>query len=216
MIVVPAINCDDFDCVRARFERAASFFPTDTWLHIDVADGAFTYNKTWGNPEEFSGLKLQFPNFRPSVEAHLMVENPEAAVGAWLRAGARRVIVHLETVTDLEALLEVCAQYNASLMISSRPETPKESYRPYFGRCQQFQVLSVNPGLAGQNFLPLTLRKISFLRESVPSAKIEVDGGMNLESGKRAVEAGADIIVSAAYIFSAVDPGENYRRLERL
>ena len=216
MTIIPAINCSDSDCIRAKFERAASFFPTDTWLHIDVADGVFTYNKTWNKPEDLKSINLQFPNFKPSMEVHLMVESPEQQVGSWLRVGARRVIVHLETVTDLDGLLEACGQYNASLMISSRPETLAKDYAPYFERCKQFQVLSVNPGLAGQKFLPLTLEKVKFLRKEAPDAKIEIDGGVNLENGRRAVEAGADLLVSASYIFDAVDPGENYRRLARI
>ena len=216
MTIIPAINCSDSDCIRSKFERAASFFPTNTWLHIDVADGIFTYNKTWNNPEDLKSINLQFPSFKPSLEIHLMVENPEAVIGSWLRAGARRIIVHLETVSDLDGLLEICGQHNASLMISSRPEASLKSYEPYLRRCKQFQVLSVNPGLAGQRFLPLTLEKLKFLRKQVPDAKIEIDGGINLENGKRAVEAGADLLVSASYIFDAVDPGENYKRLERL
>ena len=80
MVVLPAINCNEFECVRDRFERAASFFPAGTWLHVDVADGIFTYNKTWGDPEQLKAMQIQFPDFKPNIEVHLMVENPEEQI----------------------------------------------------------------------------------------------------------------------------------------
>lgn len=216
MQIIPAINCNDFDCVRNKFERAGHFLPDIGWLHVDVTDGKFTYNETWGEPEELASLKLQLPDFKPNIEVHLMVENPEAVIEAWIQAGVRRVIVHLEAVTDLDLLLDLSRKHNVSLMISSNPETPGEGYNPYFERCAQFQVLSVHPGLAAQKFLPLTLEKVRFLRKQAPDAKIEIDGGMNLETAKLAKEAGADMVASASYIFDSVDPKEAYAKLASL
>lgn len=210
MTVIPAINCLDFECVKDLARQVSLFAPKDGWLHLDIADGRFTFNKTWGEPARWhevqGGLKL---------EVHLMVEEPEKLVPLWLEAGARRIIVHVETLTSETAplILQTAKARGAEVMLSSNPETPIEVLTPFFGTFSQFQVLSVHPGMAGQSFLQATLEKLKALRKALPAAWIEADGGMNRETASLVKSAGANAIVAASFIFGRSDPSKAYQEL---
>ncbi len=229
MKIIPAINCIDFSCVSHKFLEASKFLPKDGWLHIDIADARFTYNKTWNNPQELTQLFLKHPEFKFNLEVHLMVEEPEKEIGEWIKAGAKRIIVHLESLIDSKArgkdfdpkiviakIFSATSSSGAEVMLSTNPETKLENYKDYLDYFFAFQVLAVRPGLAGQKFLPSVIEKIKFLREQFSNAKIEVDGGINLEIGKLAKEAGADEIVVASYIFDSSDPKNKYEELLKI
>jgi ribulose-phosphate 3-epimerase len=208
--VLPAVNCSDQPCVEEKLRVARPF---SKWIHLDVTDGRFTFNRTWGDPALWPKIGAGF-----SLEVHLMVEDPDHVAGAWLRAGAKRLIVHAEAVTKqtLLPLLQEATWHGAIVMLSTNPDTGAEAYRPYRALFTEFQVLAVHPGRAGQRFIPEVLDKIHFLRDEVPGAIIEVDGGVTEETGKRAVEAGALRLVSASYIFDAADPRAAYEALLKI
>lgn len=213
MQVIPAINAPDFETAKKLITIASGF---SDWVHIDVGDGAFSSIKTWDKPEEFRIMNQEL-GIR-EMEAHLMVVDPLNCAEAWLLAGVERLIIHLETVNEQQVgrLLDLCKKYNADLMLSIAPEIPVEKFWPYIDRVSYFQILAVDPGRAGQGFQPIVLEKIKLLRQKAPNAKIEVDGGINLETAKVIKEAGADIIVSASYIFDSSDPEIAYRKLQNI
>ncbi len=210
MEVIPAINCaiKDTGCVREKVRVAERF---SEWIHLDVADGRFTFNKTWGEPKLWKNLKTKL-----KLEVHLMVESPEKHVGEWLEAGAKRLIVHAETINSetVEEIFTMAKAYGAEVMLAFSPETSPESAAAYSGKFSEFQILAVHPGLPAQNFLSLCLEKIKVLRAAHPKAKIEVDGGINEITGKMAKQAGADILISASYIFGALNIKEIYKKLK--
>ena len=210
MQVLPVINCLDFNCVESELEKFKSFLKEGEWVKIDIADGKFTFHKTWDDPEIWK--KLQ-PNYK--LEVHLMVEEPEKFIGPWLGAGAKKLIVHIETLKPetLENILTAAKSAGAEIVLASNPDTPPEKLRPYLNVTDYFQVLAVNPGLAGQKFLPTVLEKIKFLRREAPSAKIEVDGGINLETAKLVKNAGADAVAVASYILDNGDQKKAYEEL---
>jgi len=179
-------------------------------MHLDVSDGTFDASNTWADPMAWVALKSPF-----ALEVHLMVEHPETHADDWLEAGARRLIVHLETLTPqtLHEIISTAARYNAEVMISSKPDSIAEEYAPYLRDHSAFQVLAVPPGPAGQTFLPFVTEKIRMIREALPDAIIEVDGGMNPETVRQVKDAGADTIVSSNYIFNAADPKKAYEEL---
>lgn len=219
MTVIPAIDCIDFACVYTRVKQAAGFLKWGEWLHLDVADARFTFSRTWGSPEGISNLKSEIPNLKNlNWEIHLMVEEPERVAEAWLRAGAQKLIVHVETLTPESAdeILDIARRYHAEVMLSSNPETRLDNVTNPLSKFSQFQVLAVHPGPAGQRFLPLTLEKVKFLRQKFPDAKIEVDGGINLETARLAKAAGANILVSTNYIFGSRSPQSAYETLDSL
>lgn len=213
MEVIPAINCLDLECVEEKLKVCNTFLPKDGWIHLDVADARFTFNKTWGDPS----LWLKFKNHF-HLEAHLMIEEPEKVVGEWIKASAKRVVVHVETLTPETAaqILKMGREHGAEVMLSSNPHTGKEVLKPYLKSFSCFQVLSVNPGYASQPFLPLALEKVKFLRHSTSGAKIEVDGGINKVTAKLAKAAGANILAAASYIFGVKDPKKAYEELKRI
>lgn len=211
MKVIPAINCQykDFECVAEKVRAAEKF---SDWVHLDVADAKFTYNKTWDEAARWPELKTKL-----NLEVHLMVEEPEKISELWLKAGAKRLIVHLETISE-KSFREISAlakNFGAEIMISSNPETPAEDMRPYFGKISGFQVLAVHPGLAGQKFQASALEKIKFLRRELPNATIEVDGGVNLETAKLVKDAGADVVAAASYVFGSDNPEKAYQELSK-
>jgi len=213
MEVIPAINCLDLECVEEKIRICNTFLPKDGWIHLDVADARFTFNKTWGDPS----LWLKFKNHF-YLEVHLMVEEPLKAVGEWIESGAKRLIIHVETINPetVAQILKMSRERGIEIMLSSNPYTDKETLEPYLKIFSSFQVLSVNPGYTNQPFLPFTLEKVKFLRDFSASAKIEVDGGINRGTAKLAKAAGATIVAAASYIFDAKEPKKAYESLQRV
>ena len=213
MQVIPSINASSFEAVEESVGKAKKFLPRTTgWLHFDIGDGVFSSIKTWNEPTEFKKLKLG----SLKSEVHLMVEDPEVVTKAWLDTGAKRLIVHLEEIKSLEIISDLCQQYKADLMIAINPETIVENLLPYLDEIKYFQILGVTPGKAGQQFQKEVLEKIEFLREQAPNVKIEVDGGVDLETAKLIKIAGADMIVSASYVFNNADPKKAYNQLKAI
>lgn len=212
-----------------KFIEASKFLMEGDWIHIDVTDAKFTYNKTWNNPEELKKLLKAHKEFNFKIGVHLMVEEPEKVMGKWLEAGVKRVIAHLEAILDkkyrhpavapekiIEDIFKQSSKFGAEVMLSTNPETKLEKMETYLEGFAAFQVLAVNPGLAGQKFLPIVLEKVRFLRHHFPNAKIEVDGGVNLETARLVKEAGADILTAASYIFDNKNPKEAYSKLAQV
>jgi ribulose-phosphate 3-epimerase len=221
--IIPSLNCHfgDNECVAEKIREAEKFSDT---AHLDVADGVFTFNKSWGDPKLWQKTKTKL-----ELEVHLMVEKPEKVVEEWLKAGVKKIIFHWETVRDdpahvvhrdteklINFIVEECKKHEAEAVIAINPETQIEELRPYFKTFVQFHILTVHPGVAGQKFLPLVLEKIKLLRRELPAARISVDGGINLETGKLTKEAGVDILISANYIFNSPNPKVAYEELRKI
>lgn len=214
MQIIPAINAPDFETAKNLILKAKEFLPPNGSLHIDVVDGKFSPASVWDNPEELKNLIAEEPWLRKiKIEIHLMVMHPEQVIESWLAAGASRVIVHKEAVIDANLILETCKQFGAEVMIAIKPETPAEDLKPFFKKFKAFQVLAVTPGWAGQKFKPEIVNKIKFLREEAPNATIEVDGGLNPQTVKICKNAGADLFVSASYIFNSDNPKKAFEDL---
>ena len=217
MNVIPVINCPDESCAREKFAVLKKFLPAGSFVHADITDGVWSTHATFSDPSEWARLALPF-----ALEAHLMVERPEEIADDWFTAGARRIIVHLETVdgTGIYRLLELAARHQAELMLSIAPGTDTGSLEPLIARFDErlaaFQVLAVHPGAAGQRFGNEAIARIISLRGLAPHATIEVDGGMNPETVRLVKNAGADTIVSASYIFNSGDPERAYEELKEI
>jgi ribulose-phosphate 3-epimerase len=198
MGVLPVINAIDFAGVKDTVEKIKTFLPGGSFVHLDIADAAFTFHKTWDNPTEWANLRVPY-----ELEVHLMTEHPENDAEAWIAAGARRLIVHFEALNDekLMKMFDLCDKRGIGVALSSNPETTVDRLAPYLRHVPMFQVLAVHPGLAGQPFLPLMVEKIAWLRREYPNAIIEVDGGMNAQTTRIVKDAGADLIVSSSYLF---------------
>lgn len=217
MQVIPSINESVFSEAAAKIKKAEEFLPADGWVHLDISDGIFTPHTTWNNPQDLAGIST-----RLNIEVHLMVQEPEAALPAWLAAlrqvtsGKRRIIVHVEVMNDPAFILSSCAEAGAEAGLSFRPLTGPDLALVYLRDFTLAQVLSVDPGPSGQVFQESAIAKIRFLKERAPHVIIEVDGGMNPETITRVKTAGADVVISGAYVWEAPLPKLAYEELAKI
>ena len=213
MEVIPSINCPDEASVRKKLDVLTAFLSPGAFVHLDITDGVFSQHPTWGDARAWAAIGSPF-----ALEVHMMVEDPLQYADDWFSAGAERLIVHAETLSEstLHGLRDMANIHKGELMLTSRPETTNDELNRWIKHFSQFQVLSVSPGSAGQAFLPFSLEKIRFLREAAPDATIEVDGGINLETVRLVKDAGADVIVSASYLFDSADPKKTFEELIKI
>jgi ribulose-phosphate 3-epimerase len=215
MQIIPAINCQDFNCVKEKIQKAAEIGVKRA--QIDIADGVFAPHKTWNNPREISNFKSQTPDL--NLEIHLMVENPLDVINDWIEAGVNRIIIHCEAIENSKFKNQKSKLNlkNCEIGIAIKPKTSIEKLIPYFAIINDgkkfVQLLAVEPGLSGQKFQPQILDKIKFLKKNFPDVIIEIDGGINLETAKLCKQAGADILVAGSYIFGGSDPLAAYEKL---
>jgi ribulose-phosphate 3-epimerase len=211
MQIIPAVNAASSEEAVRLIEAGAMLAP---WIHLDVVDGRFAQNRTWGSVGEFRELRANNEKARTAkFEIHLMVENPEMTVRDWFEVGADRVVVHAESVDDWEAIRIAAESFQKEVFVAVKPETPISAVAPFSSSVGGFQVLAVPPGRTGQPFDRAAVEKVRALRQEYPGATIEVDGGVNLETGRLAAAAGASILVAASYIFGSPDPKEAYEAL---
>ncbi|HEY4496983.1 MAG TPA: ribulose-phosphate 3-epimerase [Candidatus Paceibacterota bacterium] len=213
MFVIPAINCGDYKTAEEQIKTAVSFIGQGGWIHIDIVDGKFAPNFTWGTPEELGRIIRDNSLFDINFEIHLMVKNPHDFAEDWFRVGAKRLIVHLETLENLQSVIDSAKKHNGELMLAIDQDVKIDDAVPFLDKFDYFQILAVRPGLAGQKFIPDSLYRIKFLRQRAPNVKIEVDGGINSETARLCKEVGADIVVSASFIFESGNPEQAYKEL---
>ncbi|KKU94125.1 MAG: Ribulose-phosphate 3-epimerase [Candidatus Jorgensenbacteria bacterium GW2011_GWA1_48_13] len=212
MQIIPSINETDFEEIRRKIGLAASFAE---WVHFDVSDGEFTDFKNWNEPEKLLELSDELSGIR--CEVHLMVAEPQAEVERWLSAGAARIIVHAEMVEDgWPMVIDKMDNFGAELGIAVNPETPLEILKPYLKAVPFIQLLAVKPGPSGQKFNETILSKIRIVKRENPETRVEIDGGINLETAKLAKKAGADILVSGSYIWQSPEPEKAYEALKEI
>ncbi len=202
--IIPAINTDSFEEVKRRIKLVE---PYTKWVQLDIADGTFTKNTTWHNPQDLLGLETSL-----KIEVHLMIGDIEERIEEWLIASVKRIIFHLETVKDPDFVFGKIKEAGKEVGLAIGPDTPWTKLAPYLDKIDLIQILGVYPGLAGQEFQEDNFDKIRHLRKEQPNCIIEVDGGMNKETARKAVEAGANIIVAASAIFN----GDIKKNIEEL
>lgn len=217
MTIIPAINCKNIECVREKVLHATELFESsDCWVHIDVTDGKFTSHQLWNNPRELAEMQTGAYKLPCYMEIHLMVQEPESVIHQWIDTAAQRFIVHLEALKPEKHSYFLEEVGYPRIILAIKPETPVEALVPYLAEFKMVQLLAVNPGQSGQLFDPAILDKIKFLKKNYPDVKIEVDGGINLQTAQLIKDAGADIAVSASYIWESPSPKEAYRALRNL
>ena len=193
--IIPAVNTDSFEEVKRRIKLVEPF---SKWVQLDICDGTFTKNTTWHNPGDLLAIETPL-----KIEVHLMVNDIDQRMEEWLIAPVQRIIFHLETSKDPDFIIDKCKKAKKEVGIAIGPDTSWTKLVPYLKKVDLFQILGVYPGLAGQKFQEECFDKIRHLRKECPECIIEVDGGMDKETAKKAVEAGANILTAASAIFNA-------------
>ncbi len=209
--LAPSILSADF--ARLAEEARAAVAGGATLLHVDVMDGHFVPNITIGPPVVASLRKVT----DVPLDVHLMIENPDLYIPAFIDAGADWVSVHQEACRHLHRTLELIRSRGARAGAVINPATPVDTLSEVFDMVDFVLVMSVNPGFGGQKFIPGSLRKIrqlTGLRTARSGAfRIEVDGGIALDTVAEVVRAGAEILVAGSAVFSHGNPADNARRL---
>ena len=167
------------------------------YIHIDVMDGHFVPNLTFGAPV-MRYIKSKLP-----LDVHLMIENPEKYIDDFAKAGADILTVHFEATEDLHGLLKQIKEKGMKAGVSIKPGTGVEVLEEYLEELDWVLVMSVEPGVGGQGFIEGALDKIKWLREKAPQLDIAVDGGINDETARLCEEAGANVLIAGSYIFKA-------------
>ncbi|MDP9252884.1 MAG: ribulose-phosphate 3-epimerase [Chloroflexota bacterium] len=173
------------------------------WVHVDVMDGHFVPNLTFG-PKLVADLHKAT---RLPLDVHLMIERPDDWVDRYVDAGASYVVVHVEAARAVSATLARIRARGAKAGITLNPDTPVEAILPYLAEVDLALVMSVNPGFGGQKFLESALGKLQRLRKEIDArhlpVELEVDGGVKLDNVRRVIEAGASVVVAGSAVFEA-------------
>lgn len=201
-IVAPSILSADFlrlgEAIHMVEESEAE------WVHCDIMDGHFVPNISYGIPV----VKAVRPATKKVVDCHLMIEHPELYVGAFADAGADMITVHQEACTHLDRQVAQIHDLGCKAGVALNPATPVETLVDILHAVDMVLIMSVNPGFGGQKFIPRALDKVRRLRALAPDLLIQVDGGVNAETGAQLVAAGADVLVAGSYVFGAAEPRE--------
>lgn len=182
------------------------------WVHCDIMDGHFVPNISYGIPI----VKAVRRATTKVVDCHLMIERPELYAEAFARAGADVITVHQEACIHLDRQVAQIHDLGCRAGVALNPATPVETLVDILDALDMVLVMSVNPGFGGQKFIPRAADKVRRLRRLAPDLLIEVDGGVNAETGRALAEAGADVLVAGSYVFGAEDPEEAIRSLYSL
>ena len=185
-------------------------------MHIDVMDGVFVPNISFGFPV----IKYIQKTAQKPLDVHLMIVDPGRYVSQVRDCGAAIMNVHYEACTHLHRVVQQIKSAGMKAAVTLNPATPVEMLTDIIGDLDMVLLMSVNPGFGGQSFIPHTLNKLkrrkTLITESASKALIEIDGGVNLQTGAALAAEGADILVAGNFVFTAPDPIETIRQLSSL
>ena len=203
-IVAPSLLASNFLNLEAECKMLNE--SQADWFHLDVMDGHFVPNISFGP------MLIEF--FRKATikvcDVHLMIEEPEKYAEAFKKAGADNLTVHLEACRNLHRNIQQIKELGMKAGVAINPHTPVESLKDVLADIDLVCMMSVNPGFGGQSFIPYTLTKIKELRNMIDArglnVKIEIDGGVTVANAKSIIDAGAHVLVAGNTVFKAADP----------
>lgn len=206
IIVAPSLLAADFSKLREEIQEVESYGAE--YLHLDVMDGNFVPNISFGAPVISSIRKHSNLVF----DVHLMVENPDRFIKDIVDAGADVITVHAEATKHLNRTIQLIKSYGKKVGVALNPSTPLDVIKYDLKDIDMVLIMTVNPGFGGQAFIEGMLQKIRDLRSIDPNIDIQVDGGINNKTSKLVKEAGANILVAGSYLFK----GDYKQKIESL
>lgn len=211
-LIAPSLLSADF--LRLQQECDMLNQSEADWYHLDVMDGNFVPNISFG-PMLIAFFRKAT---KKTCDVHLMIEQPDRYVKAFHEAGADILTVHIEACTHLHRTLQQIKELGMKAGVAVNPHTPVELLKPILKDIDLVCLMSVNPGFGGQQFIPATLEKIKELRQLIAStgskALIEIDGGVTLDNAPYIIEAGADVLVAGNTVFKSADPLQTIQQLK--
>lgn len=211
--IAPSILSADFSILRDEIinvEQAGA-----NWIHIDVMDGHFVPNLTFGSVI----IEAIRPHTKLPLDVHLMIEEPDRYIQAFAQSGADIISVHQETSVHLHRTINLIKEQNVKAGVAINPATPVSTIEPILPDVDLVLIMSVNPGFGGQSLIESTLTKIQqvsqLLKEkNLTHIEIEVDGGVNIETAPTVIDYGATVLVAGSAIFGAEDRKQAIQSLQ--
>ncbi|MBD3184286.1 ribulose-phosphate 3-epimerase [Candidatus Poribacteria bacterium] len=205
--VVPSVLTRD---PKELEEKVRILEPLVEVIQIDIMDNVLVPN-TSINVKDVEKAAPQKP-----MEIHLMVNHPVEYVEPYACIGAFRIIFHIESADDPAEVIKEIKSFNMKAGIAINPPTPVEKLDPYLDMVDLVLVMGVNPGFQGQKFIPDVLDKVRYIKKSHPDMTVEVDGGVNPETGPSLVEAGVDILNVGSYLFKQMPVEDNWETMQKI
>jgi ribulose-phosphate 3-epimerase len=213
-IVSPSLLSADFTNLKADIEMVNN--SQADWFHLDIMDGVFVPNISYGLPvvEQINKLATK------PLDVHLMIIDPDRYIEAFKKVGADILTVHYEACTHLHRTIQNIKQNGMKAGVSLNPHTPISVLEDIIADLDVVLLMSVNPGFGGQSFIENTYSKVERLKKLIEEKNadtiIEIDGGVNLDTGKKLIEAGANALVAGSFVFGAKNPTNTIADLKNL
>lgn len=202
MLIAPSILSADFAKLGSEIEDITA--AGADWIHLDVMDGNFVPNITFGAPV----IKMVRGFSNQPFDVHLMIDRPNRYIKDFLKAGADIISFHIEAEPNVEETIQAIIDGGAKPAIAVKPNTSIETVYPYLDKLYMVLVMTVEPGFGGQSFMADMLPKVRALKEKAPNLLVQVDGGINLETIVESALAGVDCCVAGTSVFKAENPAQ--------
>lgn len=204
LIIAPSVLAADFANLESETQMLNE--SAAQWIHIDVMDGAFVPNISFGFPvlEAIAKHTIKF------LDCHLMIEKPERYIAQFAALGANMITVHAEACPHLHRTIQQIKSEGCMAGVAINPGTPVSVLTDVIGDLDLALIMSVNPGFGGQKFIPNSIQKTTQLKEMIQATGkdiyLEIDGGVNQDNAKALVQAGANVLVAGSFVFASKDP----------